>query len=93
MKSDGPFDLVQNMHLIIQLFADTRNTTVKRLAALKTFPTCIEVYCYDFKFFFFQKGPHNFRIIVVRTRRKISQMLATTKQHITFIIKCTCRRI
>ena len=23
--------------------SDTRNTTVKRLAALKTFPTCIEV--------------------------------------------------
>ena len=28
---------------VAKIDSDTRNTTVKRLAALKTFPTCIEV--------------------------------------------------
>ena len=39
----GNIEIGENLEIT---FVDTRNTTVKRLAALKTFPTCIEVNIY-----------------------------------------------
>ena len=53
---------------VSKIDSDTRNTTVKRLAALKTFPTTIEVILI-LENYYFKVLCH--RTIVVQTKKKI----------------------